>query len=227
MNFLLYNNELDYEILGLGLVLYKNIIKNPLKTIEDINTLDKRYQNNDHNNSFTNVMPWHPWKNESAGTMEIFCWQKFLLPPQKISYNDYYFNEQISISESMYNPLDIATEHYSKIIYPFCEKNIKSREFSIHLLRYEVGGFLPAHQDHGVSSRILSTVSYLNDDYEGGEIEFPNSKIKIKPPAGSIIFFPSNFLYVHQVHAITKGARYSLPHWYHNMRSPIFSTGEE
>jgi predicted 2-oxoglutarate/Fe(II)-dependent dioxygenase YbiX len=67
---------------------------------------------------------------------------------------------------------------------------------------------------------------YLNDNYEGGEIEFVNSGIKIKPEAGSIIFFPSNFLYVHEVHPITSGFRYSMPHWYHNIRDMRNSTGE-
>jgi hypothetical protein len=26
----------------------------------------------------TVVQPWSPWVNESAGTKEIFCWQKFI-----------------------------------------------------------------------------------------------------------------------------------------------------
>ena len=218
---------LNYEILDLGLVLYKDVIKDPYKIIDDINLLDKRYNDGEHGSSLTDVKPWFAWQNESAGTMETFCWQKFFPPEHSINPNDYYFNEQSSISKRLYETLDLATNHYVNTLYPFCGRNIKNREFSIHLLKYEVGGFLPAHQDHGISSRILSTVSYLNDDYEGGEIEFPNSNIIIKPPAGSIIFFPSNFLYVHEVHPIIKGSRFSLPHWYHNMRNPIFSTGEE
>jgi len=218
---------LNYEILDLGLVLYKNAIKDPEKIIYDVNLLDKRYSDGEHGSSFTDVKPWIAWQNESAKTMETFCWQKFFPPGHVINANDYYFNEQVSISKRLYESLDFATNHYANVLYPFCGKNIKNREFSIHLLKYEAGGFLPAHQDHGVSSRILSTVSYLNDDYEGGEIEFANSNISLKPPAGSIIFFPSNFLYVHEVRPITNGFRYSLPHWYHNMRQPIFSTGEE
>lgn len=213
---------IDYEVLDLGLVLYKNIIPEPDKIIDDVNNLDQKFLNKEHKDNYTDVKGWIDWSDNGS----TFCWQKFLPPVDKINKNDYYFNEQYSISKRLYDSLDAATEHYSKTLYPFCGQNIKNREFSIHLLRYEVGGFLPAHQDHGVSSRILSTVSYLNDDYEGGEIEFQNSNVKIKPPAGSIIFFPSNFLYVHEVYPITRGSRYSLPHWYHNMREMINSTGE-
>jgi hypothetical protein len=49
---------LEYEILDLGLVLYKNVIKEPEKIIEDVNLLEKRYQNNEHGSSFTEVKPW-------------------------------------------------------------------------------------------------------------------------------------------------------------------------
>jgi predicted 2-oxoglutarate/Fe(II)-dependent dioxygenase YbiX len=126
----------------------------------------------------------------------------------------------------MYSSLDLAFEHYSKTVYPFAGENIKNREESINLLRYGISGHLPAHQDQGVSSRVLSSVMYLNDDYAGGEIEFVNSNVKLKPNAGSIIFFPSNFLYVHEVHPITSGFRYSMPHWYHNIRDMRNSTGE-
>ena len=70
---------------------------------------------------------------------------------------------------------------------------------------------------------------YLNDDYEGGEIEFRHSGIKFKPKAGSVLFFPSNFLYVHEVYPVTKGPRYALPNWYHNIptENKRNSTGDE
>jgi predicted 2-oxoglutarate/Fe(II)-dependent dioxygenase YbiX len=70
---------------------------------------------------------------------------------------------------------------------------------------------------------------YLNDDYEGGEITFRNSKITFKPKPGSVLFFPSNFLYVHEVAPITKGPRYALPNWYHNVpeSNSRNSTGQE
>lgn len=220
-------NSTNYEILDLGLVYFKDIVKDPDKLIDDINKLDARFLNNDHGTSLTTVRSWSAWKNESAGTNEIFCWQKFFPKPDDINKNDFYFEDQFSISKRLYDALDFATDYYTKNIYPFAFKNIKSREYSVHLLRYDVGGYLPAHQDQGVSSRVLSSVMYLNDDYEGGEIKFPNSNISFKPEAGSVIFFPSNFLYVHEVAPITSGSRYSMPHWYHNISVPKMSTGEE
>lgn len=216
-------NSLNFEVLDLGLVLYKDIIPEPNKIIDKINSVDKRLSNNEHGNLDTISKPWKPW---SYGDM-TFCEQKFFPQAKDIQDSDYYANDLKEISNALYSTLDEALEHYSNVLYPFAAKNIKGREYNINLLRYSPGGHLPAHQDQGVSTRVLSSVSYLNDDYEGGEIEFVNSNVRIKPPAGSIIFFPSNFLYVHEVHPIHYGQRYSLPHWFHNRKDFISSTGEE
>ena len=215
--------SLEYEILDLGLVYYKNVIPDPLSIINKINEVDKRFSNQEHGDNPTDVKAWSPWEYNGAH----FNDQKFLPESKNIRKDDYYRKEMSEVSDIVYSSLEIAFNHYSSELYPFAGKNIKSREHSIHLLRYKESGHLPAHIDQGVSTRALSTVMYLNDDYEGGEIEFVQSKIKISPAAGSIIFFPSNFLYVHEVYPITKGYRYSMPHWYHNVKDIRLSTGEE
>lgn len=212
----------NYEVLDLGLVLYKNVIDNPQRIIDTVNDIDKRFMENAHDGSFTQVEPWRNWSYNET----VFCQQKFFPKPEDIQEKDFYSEDQKSVSTALYSALDKSADHYTNILYPFAGQNIKNREYNIHLLKYGTDGFLPAHQDLGVSSRVLSTVMYLNDDYEGGEIEFVNSNVKIKPPAGSVIFFPSNFLYVHEVHPIKSGFRYSLPHWFHNMRNMVYSTGE-
>lgn len=214
---------MEFEVLDLGLVYYKNAIKDPQYIIDTVNDVDRRFMLNEHKNAPTDVQPWHPW---TYGPLH-FNDQKFFPESKDVSPEDYYAKEMMEVADRLYGALDNAFNHYTQQIYPFAKSNIKNREESIHLLRYGKTGHLPSHQDQGVSSRVLSTVMYLNDDYEGGEIEFKQSNIKLKPEAGSIIFFPSNFLYVHEVYPVTNGERYSMPHWYHNMRQMIYSTGEE
>lgn len=220
---------LTHEVLDLGMVYYKNIIKDPEQLIRDIEDLDRLYTLNPSSHSQTQVKPWTPWRNESAGTNEIFCWQKFIPQVKDIQQNDLFKDQQLNISSQLFGALDETLKHYSTQIYPFAEKNIKSREKTMHLLRYDQSGYLPAHQDQGVSTRVLSVLLYLNDDYEGGEITFRHSNITMKPEPGSVLFFPSNFLYVHEVAPITKGPRYALPNWYHNVPMDLFrnSTGQE
>jgi len=58
----------------------------------------------------------------------------------------------------------------------------------------------------------LSILGSLNDDYEGGELVFwEQEAIELK--AGSIMLFPSNFMYPHKVMPVTKGVRYSYVSW--------------
>lgn len=219
---------LEYDILDLGMVYYKNIVKEPQELINKIEQLDQRYLNDQPKDFQTSVKPWVPWINDN-GSNEIFCYQKFIPQVQHISPNDIYKDEQLFISSQLFGALDNTLKHYSTQVYPFAEKNIKSREHTMHLLKYNQTGHLPAHQDQGVSTRVLSVLLYLNDDYEGGEIEFRHSGIKFKPEPGSVLFFPSNFLYVHEVYPVTKGPRYALPNWYHNvpLQFKRDSTGEE
>jgi predicted 2-oxoglutarate/Fe(II)-dependent dioxygenase YbiX len=83
------------------------------------------------------------------------------------------------------------------------------------LLRYEEGGFYSTHIDSSTGLlRTLSCSFMLNDDYEGGEWEFFNGALKMKPPRGSAIAFPSNFLYPHGIAPVTKGTRFSIVTWF-------------
>jgi hypothetical protein len=218
----------DFEILDLGLVYYKNIIDNPQEIIKEIEKLELRYLN-DKQEKNTSIKPWIKWTYGEGDDQLMFCWQKFIPQVKDISEQDPYFKEQVKISSELFGALEKTLDHYSNTLYPFAGKNIKSREKTMHILKYDKSGHLPAHQDQGISSRVLSVLLYLNDDYEGGEIEFRHSGIKFKPKAGSILFFPSNFLYVHEVYPVTKGPRYALPNWYHNLpeEDKRNSTGKE
>jgi hypothetical protein len=221
-------SDFNVEVLDLGIAYYTNVIKDPASLIAEIETLDARYAE-DNAPTLTSVKPWIAWTYGEGDNKLMFCWQKFVPQVNDIPKNDVYYNEQVSISSQLFGALDKTLKHYTTELYPFAEKNIKSREHTMHLLKYDESGHLPAHQDQGISSRVLSVLLYLNDDYEGGEIEFRHSGLKFKPKAGSVLFFPSNFLYVHEVYPVTKGPRYALPNWYHNI--PIQfkrdSTGEE
>jgi len=88
----------------------------------------------------------------------------------------------------------------------------------IDLLKYTPGGKYNIHTDHySTTHRVLSVIMNLNDDYEGGDLIFTDQKEKeikrLKLDKGSIVFFPSNFMYPHSIQPITKGTRYSIVAW--------------
>ena len=88
----------------------------------------------------------------------------------------------------------------------------------IDLLKYTPGGKYETHTDHYTySTRHLSIIVNLNNNYEGGDLVFTDQKNKeikrLKLGKGSIVFFPSNFLYPHMIEPIKKGTRYSIVAW--------------
>ena len=83
------------------------------------------------------------------------------------------------------------------------------------LMKYGQGHHFGNHIDDSKSfPRTFSISYYLNDDYEGGEIEFPRFDIKIKPKANQAIIFPANYVYNHVVHPVTSGTRYTIVNWF-------------
>lgn len=82
------------------------------------------------------------------------------------------------------------------------------------LMRYGIGQKFDKHMDdHFNYPRRISLIYYANDAYEGGELEFDQFKLKIKPSKGQLVLFPSSYVYSHTVHPVTSGIRYSLVQW--------------
>jgi len=69
-----------------------------------------------------------------------------------------------------------------------------------------------------------SSLFYINDDYEGGEIFFPDYNLEIKPEAGSVVFFPSNSKYIHCVKKVIKGDRYAVPSLWYSEKAVILNS---
>lgn len=86
-----------------------------------------------------------------------------------------------------------------------------------NILKYNNGQEYKAHYDSSTGvGRHISCLLYLNDDYTGGELEFPNFQLKIKPQKGMMILFPSNYAYTHIAHPVTDGTKYAFVTWLHD-----------
>jgi predicted 2-oxoglutarate/Fe(II)-dependent dioxygenase YbiX len=85
------------------------------------------------------------------------------------------------------------------------------------MLRYRGGQEYKAHFDGTTGSgRSVSAIVYLNNDYEGGHVEFTNFGVKIKPEPGMLLLFPSNYAYTHIAHPVTDGTKYAIVTWLHD-----------
>ena len=86
-----------------------------------------------------------------------------------------------------------------------------------NMLRYRGGQEYKAHFDGPTGSgRSVSAIVYLNDEYEGGHVEFTNFNIKIKPKPGMLLLFPSNYAYTHIAHPVVSGTKYAIVTWMHD-----------
>lgn len=75
------------------------------------------------------------------------------------------------------------------------------------------------HSDNhiGAEKVQLTTVIYLNDEYDGGEIYFPEIGFENKPKKGQAVIFPTftaDNPYRHGVKEISNAKRYTLALWH-------------
>ncbi len=130
-----------------------------------------------------------------------------------------YKPENLGPKDDLNGPLiDLHEEIYQKL--KFCIDDY-ARYWGINVVYYEAFNFVKyegegkhfrVHADHGPAYNCtVSAVIYINDDYEGGEIEFPRlNKYVHKPRIGDIAVFPSNYIYEHASLPMKSGTKYCV-----------------
>ena len=95
------------------------------------------------------------------------------------------------------------------------EFNPNSSAFGINtrIARYFVGDKFDWHSDNTPATkavygrRQITSITYLNDDYIGGETEFYKGPI-IKPKKGKTLIFPANICFRHRGREVIEGCKY-------------------
>jgi len=197
---------MEHENLAPGIVLFKDIIPDYKTLIEEIETV-------------------------ASSPSKVIRWKRALVGTESagIAMNENRSNYSIGLStewSSLENPelaaggrlaekliiyMDACYTEYKKL-YP----NVNSGKVPSEpiILKYQTGQQYKMHADAGGGNqRVLSLVWYINDDYTGGELEFPFFNRKIKPPANSMIFFPSNYIYAHIAHPVVENVKYAVVSW--------------
>ena len=115
-------------------------------------------------------------------------------------------DEIASIHDQITAKLNECLDHYVDIF----KMNPLGYTEAINFVKYGPGQHFQVHPDSGPTYHCdVSTVMYLNDDYEGGELWFPHFEYTYKPEYGDIVLFPSNFLYSHAALPVKSGTKYS------------------
>jgi predicted 2-oxoglutarate/Fe(II)-dependent dioxygenase YbiX len=124
--------------------------------------------------------------------------------------NNYNFRKEID--NFVYESISYAKNKYME---KYKSLNV-FEDTGYNLLRYDENQFYAQHTDsdyENVPNRVIACSIQLNDDYEGGEFAFFNREMLIRSKKGSIIMFPSNFMYPHEIMPVIKGTRYSITTW--------------
>lgn len=103
-----------------------------------------------------------------------------------------------------------------KVVEDAHQRPVKS--VSSHAQKWQEGAFAPFHSDNtdmegnwsAWERSKLVCLLYLNEDYDGGELDFRDHDISIKPVAGQLITFPGGFSNIHQVLPVKNGTRHTI-----------------
>lgn len=87
-----------------------------------------------------------------------------------------------------------------------------------HAQKWETGAYARIHSDNtdakGKSGAFTRSryagFLYLNDNFEGGLLKFPDQNIEVKPETGMLAVFDGGFNNMHEVTLITRGVRYTI-----------------
>jgi predicted 2-oxoglutarate/Fe(II)-dependent dioxygenase YbiX len=197
---------MEHEIVAPGIVLFKDIVDDYKELVQEIETVT---------NCSSKVIRWKratvgstisgsavtPARTNSSVNLQA-DWATLENP-------DLAAGGQLAVK--LLNNIQDAYTLY-KTLYP----NVNSAELPIApiILKYQTGQEYKMHADAGGGNdRVLSLVWYVNNEYEGGEIEFPYFNYKLKPPANSILFFPSNYIYAHIANPVKEGTKYAVVMW--------------
>lgn len=119
----------------------------------------------------------------------------------------------------------IDLETRTRIIYEsfYPELANKVRQSSIFCInKFTEGDSMSVHTDRGPHSMnndiIHGMVIYLNDDYQGGEIHYPQQQLSIKPKARSLVIHPAEEPYQHGVLPVVRGNRYTITLFVHELK---------
>jgi hypothetical protein len=149
----------------------------------------------------------------------------------KLSWMPISFYESYSSVLPQDNDKEVLDADLSPTIFSDIEKKMPEAIASVHDLdpktiskigyhtqKWEPGAYARKHSDntdeHGTSGAFTRSryagFLYLNDNFDGGLLQFPDQDISIEPKTGMLAVFDGGFNNMHEVTLIESGVRYTI-----------------
>jgi Rps23 Pro-64 3,4-dihydroxylase Tpa1-like proline 4-hydroxylase len=194
---------MQIESLEDNILYFTEIFKNPNEIINSLENI------NEFSMEDSPISKWKEWRSSNSetvyGSLKVCSFEKALS-------RNIYEEEQILISIQIKKVVDECALKYKEITG--IDPDVLPDHYTIN--KYLPGLYMGPHVDYEGEGRTtltpsVSMVLYLNENYEGGEIAFPEQKLLIKPKAGSLVVFPSNKPYYHEAKEVISGTKYMVP----------------
>jgi len=205
---------IEVEIYNDKIFYFKNAIPNAKDIVEFLKT----------DLGQPTISKWLPWGNQYAFSLEQkrdweaanvepldFGSAKCIYPPYMDSDND---KSHSWVYDSIHKSIKECSEMYSRFLNIDEKENPRLPSGGYVVGRYNATQSRGIHRDCGYDDLEHSYVIYYNDDYENGELYFPNYDLKIKPEAGSVVMFKSSDPENDHEALPANGYKYITPHFW-------------
>jgi hypothetical protein len=197
----------DLKVLGPQIWYWENALSFPEELKVFIDKIDEEPQ------SYSRISKWENWT--ASDDKELIYGKTKNINKSKLKEStgsDMVDKKTLYIANSFLMAFEMCTDRYLE------GHKLDKSKYNLNLdnttiKAWNEGQSMGPHFDgqDGNADLAFSLVAYINDDYEGGEISFPNHNVTVKPKAGSMIMFPSQEPYIHEVKPIISGTRYMSP----------------
>lgn len=210
---ILFNNDFEdlvFDEIYPNVIVYRNMLPNPKKAYEVM----ARSEKSSDGKYF--LQKWTAWAQFGTYTQEK--WGEELNSAEKGDI----FDDEKELAGQIKTAYNKAVSHYAKhtgLKYPddasfsghsYCKYFDQVDELKNNMT-------MQYHTDYIISQRDMpgpkfhtTCTFYINDDYDGGDLEFfiDGNIINHKPRAGDLVVFPSTDPYYHGVKQISNGNKY-------------------
>lgn len=183
---------------------WDNVISSPNELVGFIEELDNNPE------SYPYITKWKNWTASNDDSVSYGETKQIMKNLLTRSIDKKLYQKSLYIINSLNMALDMCFDRYAKA-HQIDQSKYRIDNDVLSIKKWIPGSGMGPHADgqDGDYNLGFTVVMYLNDDYEGGEISFPNHNVKIKPKAGSLIMFPATKEFIHQVEPIISGTRYT------------------
>lgn len=205
-------DNLQWEEIYPGIIVYRNMLSNPQKAFEIMENSEA------HSNGKYFFKKWEPWahfgtytqsknpnEQESAEKSQQYYDEKNLYDEIAVSYDrvisHYFSHTLIDIPKAARYSGQSWCKYFNKI-------DVMKNKMT---MQYHTD-FIISQRDMPGEKFHTTCTFYINDNYEGGEIEFyiNGDIVTHKPKAGDLVVFPSTEPYFHGVKTIPSGNKYFI-----------------